>query len=169
MEMRRLMALFVVLVMSLAATACSWDEDGLEDDDGYVRWEGMNDEYHAAVASFPYPLPEGIVFPADAPYDPRRDDNTWFWVGEGELSAYEFAECAYRSLVIQNQYVDFAAAMSALDSAEEIHNAPFHQTYPRVVIGPSWQSVIDEVRQGDFSAYKEIYETDCVGGWTGFK
>jgi len=36
------------------------------------------------------------------------------------------------------------------------------------VIGPSWQSVIDKARLGDFAAFNAVYANDCVGGWMGF-
>ena len=166
MRIRRLVALFVVLAMSLMLAACSTSDKG---PDGYVNWQGMNDEYHHTIASFPYSLPPGVAFPADAPAESPDDYTSWYGVGLGELQAYEFAECAYHSIVVANETTDFEAAMKALDSAEEIHNAPFNETYPHIVIGPSWQSVIDKARLGDFSAFNDIYQTDCVGGWMGFK
>ena len=163
MRVRRLLALFVLLVMSLAGTACGWFDSG--PGDGYVRWDGMNDEYHEAAASFPYSLPEGVVFPADAYYDPDVDDDSWFEAGYGAMQAYAFAECAHRSVVVANETADFDAAMSALDSAVEIYRSPFYQAH---VVG-SMKPIIEQARLGDFTVFNEMYQTDCVGGWMGFK
>ena len=165
MGMRRLMTLLVIILMSCVWTACGSLDGG--SDDGYVDWQGMNAEYHAAVASFPYPLPEGIDFPADAPFDPAKADDLEFGVGFGEMLTYQFAKCACQSVVVANQYGDIDAAMRALDSVEEIYNDPVYRQY--VIEGdPSWQSVIDSVRLGDFSDFNEHYQNSCAG-WAGLK
>jgi len=165
MVMRRLMALLATLGMSLSWTACGSYDDGSVD--GLEDWDGMNAEYRAAVASFPYPLPEGIVFPADAPFDSTEDNNLEFGVGFGEMLTYQFAKCACQSVVVANQYGDIDAAMRALDSVEEIYNDPVYRQY--VIEGdPSWQSVIDSVRLGDFSDFNEHYQNSCAG-WAGLK
>jgi len=164
--MRRFLAFFVVLVTSLAATACVVYEDG--SDDEYVDWYGMNAEYHAAMASFPYQLPEGIDFPADAPFKPDEDDEAEFRVGIGESWIYEFAECAYVSAVVANQDGDFAAAMSAVDSIEELYQAPYYQQiWPE--LSDNWEKVLDMARRGDFWEINEFYHDACVAGWMGFK
>ena len=162
MGMRRLMALLVMLVMSLAWAACS--SSAIEFDGEAEDWDGVNAEYRTAVASFPYPLPEGIDFPADAPYEPDGSD---FGVGFGEMLTYIFAECAYHSIVVASQYGDIDAAMRALDSVEEIYNDPLYRQYV-IEDGPGWQSVIDAVRLGDFSEFNEHYQNSCAG-WAGLK
>jgi len=160
MRLQRLVALLAMVILSLSWTACGSLDDG--SDDGLEDWDGMNVEYRAAVASFPYPLPEGIVFPDDAPIDP---DGSWFEVGFGEMLTYQFAKCAYQSVVVANQYDDFDAAMRALDFVEEIYNDPVHRQYV-IEDGPGWQPVIDAVRLGDFSEFNEHYQNSCAG-WAG--
>jgi len=133
-----------------------------------VDWHGSNAEYHAAIPKFPFPLPEGIDFPADLPYNPPQDDNTLFWVGQGELTTYLFAECAFLSVVVANESVDFDAAMSALDSVEDVNNAPFYRMYVKE-IGPPFRLAINRARDGDFSVLNEYFQHACVCGWMGFK
>jgi hypothetical protein len=57
-----------------------------DNQDNLISWDQMNKEYLNAVAQFPYALPAGVEFPADA--EPQTETRAGYETGYGAMDAY---------------------------------------------------------------------------------
>jgi len=156
--MRRLTAVGFVAILICGLMACQGNQPA--DDGAFVAWTKINQEYRDTVTSFPYPLPEGVQFPKDAPRDGQ--ESQLYERGWGAMQAYIFAECAYQGVVVTHESTDMVTALAALDMAQEIHGLPEYQKHFADPDG-LWQDVVDKAKLGDFSVFNQFYETDCGG------
>lgn len=119
----------------------------------------MLGEYHGLADDYPWPLPEGVDFPATLP---PPQEPTMYEVGEGKNQADSFWICSWMGEWIRaDTSGELAAAESAgarVERADETQPHREHYDDPRDV----WHlEILAPARAGHPEAFHEFYSTSC--------
>ena len=145
------MAVSAVVLILGGLAGCASDDMGPD----WMTWDQANREYQAAVASFPFALPEGVSFTPDA-RPPGGDTHGRYGRGYGAMQAYVFAEYAWACTALRERVHDPVAASAALDEVQRIHDSPGIQANFSDP-GGGWQAMIDKTRLGDWADFAQTY------------
>jgi len=151
-------AALVASSLAIALGGCSSGQQS----ENFLTWDQINQEYHDTVASYPYRLPTGATFPSDMLKG--DSENALYEPGVGAMQAYLFAQCAQEKVAIADKTSNPAAAKTALDAIDQIHQLPvFQQHFDDS--GGAWKGVMDKARLGDYSQLSDMYKGDCDDAW----
>lgn len=144
--------------LAIALGGCSSNQQN----DSFVSWDQINQEYLDTVASYPYKLPPGATFPSDLG-EPEYAKEV-YQPGFGAMQAYFFAQCAEEKVVVANHSSHKATAVAALDAIDQIHQLPVFQKHVDDS-GGEWKGIMDKARLGDYSQLVNFYNSDCASPW----
>lgn len=115
----------------------------------WLDYDGMNAEYRATVADFPYERAPRWDFPADAI---AAEPGTKYQIGSGEVAAYfAWLIALERAAVWAHLAGDVAEARRLVEVAAIFPTAPTFQRYNDPDVPVTWfDAVIVPARAGDF-------------------
>lgn len=115
---------------------------------------GVQAEYEAAVAAFPYPMPEGYSFPAEDGVTLPEANASWE-AGEGQNQAwFAWAGATLDAAHRAHEAGDTAAATALLDTFEAAYRSDAN---PVVDPGHAFLDEIAKARSGDYAAALQVY------------
>ena len=118
--------------------------------------DGVHDEYLRAVETFPFPLPDGYVFPSKSRWrEPAGEANVRFSIGTGGAEAYMFwaGACSTAAFAAYRRG-DADRAEFLLGTLEEGLRSSLHPMY---VVDPDMVFINDTIvpaTHGDYSALR---------------
>ena len=140
--------------LALASCAVSSEEEHIGDDTVYVSHERYAQLYRETIADFPHPLPEGVTFPPEPPYEPNLTGE-----GNGPGTAYLYWECAWEHVYLESDSeTDRAEAMTHMRS---LHYTEWGSQYIEDPDG-IWDATLDKAELGDLTELRSFYDGGCV-------
>jgi len=145
---------------ALVVAGCTGSDPDIPN--GFMNLSGVQTEYDQTVEDFPYPLPDGVTFPAQVQQPDPSGPSVIYQKGSGLVQAYQFWECSWEQVALDSQGNDQDRVNKALDELEQGLNSIYRTQYVEDPDG-GWKSTIDKARLGDFGIFSEFYQSDC--GW----
>lgn len=125
---------------------------------GWFFYDGINAEYHRAVASFHLPIPDAFLFPENYPSDP--EEKIIFGEGSGEVAAHLiWLDAVHAAAVDAHRAGDEQAAGYWVMAASAFEFTPtYHRFHDHDAPNPWREEWIANAKRGDFSALEEAVD-----------